>query len=95
MLPAACGPPPAPGNGLIRKANPEMGQDLLAFGLARMNDYAIVTGSDTQSRGLLTMTDARWRSTVDFLRTAGLAKSGVDYAKGWTLSVVDGVKVLP
>jgi NitT/TauT family transport system substrate-binding protein len=86
---------PAPGNALIRKANPEMGEDLLAFGVAKMKDYGIVTGSDTQSRGLLTMTEARWRRTVDFLQSAGLAKSGVDYTWAWTLSVVDAVKVQP
>jgi hypothetical protein len=41
------------------------------------------------------MTDARWKSTVDFLRSAGLAKPGVDYRQAWTLDIVSKVKVLP
>lgn len=86
---------PAPGNALIKQANPEMADDLLAYGNAKMKAYAIVEGADTKTRGLLTMTDGRWRTTVEFLHSAGLAKAGTDYAKAWTLDVVNKVKVLP
>ena len=86
---------PAPGNALIKKANPEMSDALLAYGHAKMKEYSIVAGTDTKSSGLLTMTDARWQSTIDFLRDAGLAKSGVDYRRAWTLDIVSMVKVLP
>ena len=86
---------PAPGNALIKKANPEMADDLLAYGHAKMKEYAIVAGEDTKTGGLLTMTDARWKSTVAFLRSAGLAKPDVDYARAWTLDIVGKVKVLP
>ena len=41
------------------------------------------------------MTDARWQQTLEFLRGAGLAKAGVDYAPAWTLSIVNDVRVLP
>ncbi len=41
------------------------------------------------------MTDARWRSTLEFLRAAGLAKPGVDYSRAWTLDITSKVKVLP
>jgi len=86
---------PAPGNTLIRRANPEMSDDLLAYGHAKMKAYAIVAGADTKDAGLLTMTDARWRSTVEFLKSAGLAKPGIDYGAAWTLDIVGKVKVLP
>ncbi|MEP7276511.1 MAG: ABC transporter substrate-binding protein [Betaproteobacteria bacterium] len=86
---------PAPGNALIKKANPEMADDLLAYGHAKMKEYAIVAGGDTATRGLLTMTEARWESTVAFLRSAGLAQPGVDYGRAYTLDIVDKVKVLP
>ncbi len=85
---------PAPGNALIRKDNPQMGEELLAYGLAKMKAYGIVDGGDAGSAGLLTMTDARWQATVDFLRSAGLAKPSVDYAKAWTIDVVRDVRVL-
>ncbi|MFO1325574.1 MAG: ABC transporter substrate-binding protein [Burkholderiales bacterium] len=86
---------PAPGNALIRKDNPEMSDALLAYGHRKMREYAIVDGGDAKSAGLLTMTDARWNATVDFLRGAGLAKAGTDYRRGWTLDVVKNVRVLP
>ena len=86
---------PAPGNALIRKDNPEMSEELLAFGVRKMRENAIVDGGDAKVAGLLTMTDARWTATVDFLRGAGLAKAGTVYAKAWTLDVVKAVRVLP
>lgn len=86
---------PAPGNALIRKDNPEMSEELLAYGVRKMREYAIVEGGDAKAGGLLTMTEARWRSTVDFLRSAGLAKAGTDYTRAWTLDVTKNVRVLP
>jgi len=86
---------PASGNALIRKDNPQMSEALLAYGVRKMREYAIVEGGDARTLGLLTMTAARWQSTVDFIRGAGLAKPGVDYTKAWTLEVVKDVRVLP
>src|SRR5487761_1903442 len=83
---------PAPGNALIRKANPEMSDDLLAYGLRKLNEYGIVVNSDARKFGLLTMTDARWQATFGFLHSAGLAKPGVDYARAYTLDLVKTVR---
>jgi NitT/TauT family transport system substrate-binding protein len=86
---------PAAGNTLIRKENPEMGEDLLAYGLTKMKEYQLVTGGDAKVRGMLTMTDARWKQTFEFMQSAKLVKPGVDYRKGYTLDIVNDVKVLP
>jgi NitT/TauT family transport system substrate-binding protein len=86
---------PAPGNALIKRDNPEMSDALLAYSHRKLKEYAIVSGGDAATRGLLTMTDARWAQTIDFLRSAGLTKAGIDYAKAYTLSIVRDVKVLP
>ena len=86
---------PAPGNALIKRDNPQMSDELLAYGHRKMREHAIVTGSDTATGGLLTMTDTRWRQTIDFLTSAGLAKPNVDYASAFTLSIVRDVRVLP
>jgi NitT/TauT family transport system substrate-binding protein len=72
-----------------------MSDALLAYSHRKMNEYAIVAGGDAATRGLLTMTDARWTQTIDFLRSAGLTKPGTDYANAYTLSVLRDVKVLP
>jgi len=86
---------PAPGNALIKRDNPQMSDQLLAYGHRKMKEYAIVTGGDVPTAGLLTMTDKRWQQTLDFLRSTGLAKANVDYAQAWTLSIVKDVRVLP
>jgi NitT/TauT family transport system substrate-binding protein len=86
---------PAPGNALIKRDNREIEDDLLAFGVARMKDYGLVTGGAAATRGLLTMTDARWTQTYDFMVQAGLIKPDVDYRSAYTLQFVDQVKVLP
>ncbi len=86
---------PAPGNALIKRDNPQMGDGLLAYGHRKMKEYAIVTGGDVPMAGLLTMTDRRWQQTLDFLRSTGLAKPNVDYARAWTLSILKDVRVLP
>ena len=86
---------PAAGNALIRKANPQMTDALLAYGVAKLREYQIVMGGDAHGLGLLTMTDARWQATADFLRETGLAKAGVDYRKAYTLDLVKAVRVVP
>ena len=86
---------PAPGNALIRKDNPQMSDELLAFGHRKLREHGIVDSGDAKRDGLLTMTDARWRATVEFLKLTRLAKPDVDYPKAWSLQVVRGVKVLP
>ena len=86
---------PAPGNALIKRDNPEMSDDLLAYSLSKMKEYAIVAGGDAGTGGLLAMTDARWGRTLEFLRSANLTKAGVDYQDAYTLSIVRDVKVLP
>jgi len=86
---------PAPGNALIRKDNPQMGEELLAFGHRKMKEHGIVDSGDAAKNGLLTMTDARWRATVDFLKITRLAKPNVDYTKAWSLNVVRSIRVLP
>ena len=86
---------PAPANALIRKANPEMTEELLAFGIKSIQAYGIVTGGDAARQGIMTMTDARWKQTFDFMVGAGLLKPTVDYRKAYSLDYVKDVKVLP
>jgi NitT/TauT family transport system substrate-binding protein len=86
---------PAQGNALIRKANPQMEEALLAFGLSKIREFELVTGGDARTRGILTMTDARWKQTFEFMAGAGLVTRDLDYRQAYTLEFVDAVKVLP
>jgi NitT/TauT family transport system substrate-binding protein len=85
---------PASGNALIRRDNPQMEDALLAYGLAKMREYAIVTGGDAARLGILAMTDERWKRTFDFMVQAGMVKADLDYRRAYTLEVVRAVKVL-
>jgi len=86
---------PAPGNALIKRDNPRMEDALLAYGVARMNEYRLVTGGDAATRGIMTMTDARWEKTAEFMRSAGLVKPDLDIQRAYTLDPVHDVAVLP
>jgi NitT/TauT family transport system substrate-binding protein len=86
---------PGAGNRLIRKANPEMSEDLMAYGVAKMKQYGLVAGGDAQTRGILTMTDARWKATFEFMVSAGLAAPNTDYRKAYALDFVRNLTVLP
>jgi NitT/TauT family transport system substrate-binding protein len=86
---------PAPGNALIKKANPEMTEDLMLFGVEKMKSYGLVSGGDAKTQGLLTMTDARWKRTFDFMVGAALVRGDVDYRGAYTLQFVKEINVLP
>lgn len=86
---------PAAGNELIRRANPEMEVALLAYGLKRMQEFGLVTAGDAATAGILTMTDARWKQTFDFMVGAGLANAATDLKQAYTLDLVQRVRVLP
>jgi len=76
---------PAPGNALIRKANPEMTQALLDYGRAALRDGGIVLSGDALTRGAGAMTDARWADFYQSMVKAGLYPAGMDYHAAYTL----------
>lgn len=84
---------PAPGNTLIKKDNPQMTDDQLAFSLKKMKEYQLLTGGDAAKLGIGTMTDARWKNTFDFMVKANLVEPSVDYKKAYTLKFIKDVHV--
>jgi NitT/TauT family transport system substrate-binding protein len=74
---------------LIKKQNPEMTDDLLAYSVAAMKKYGIVDSGDTATLGVGAMTDARMKDFFDKMVRAGVAKADLDYRKGYTLQFVD------
>lgn len=88
----------AAGNALIRKMNPEMTDELLAFSVAKMKEYGIVDSGDTLKDGIGAMSDARMASFFDKMVKAGVVKRDIDYRKGYTLRFVNkgvGVNLRP
>ena len=86
---------PAPGNALIKRDNPQMPDDVIAFGVDTIKRYGLVDGGDARKLGILAMTDARWRQTFDFMVGAGMLRADVDRKRAYTLEFVNAVKVLP
>lgn len=88
----------AAANALIRKMNPEMTDDLLAFSVGKMKEYGIVDSGDTLKDGIGAMNDARMASFFDKMVKAGVVKGDLDYRKGYTLRFVNkgvGVDLRP
>ena len=66
---------PAPGDALIRKANPDITQDVLDNSVAVMRQYGIVDSGDSLTLGIGAMTDARWKGFFDTMVQAGPLQS--------------------
>ncbi len=76
---------PAPGNALIKKDDPKMTDAQLAFSLAQMKKYGIVSGGDAATKGIGIMTDARWKQTYDVMVAHKLLAASVDVHQAYTL----------
>jgi NitT/TauT family transport system substrate-binding protein len=85
-------------NDLIKKANPEMTDDLLAYSVAKMKQYSIVDSGDALKDGVGAMSDARMTDFFDKMVRAGVVKRDVDYRRAYTLRFVNkavGVELRP
>jgi NitT/TauT family transport system substrate-binding protein len=75
----------APGNAMIKKLNPDMTDELLAYSVARMREYGIVDSGDALRDGIGAMTDARVASFFDKMVRAGVVRGDIDFRKAYTL----------
>ena len=80
---------PKPGDALIKQANPEMTDDLLAYGRAKMNEYGIVDSGDSKTLGIGAMTDARFEDFFTTMSAQGLYPADLDWKRGYTLQFVN------
>jgi NitT/TauT family transport system substrate-binding protein len=74
---------------LIKRDNPEMTDELLAYSHAKMKEYGIVDSGDAQTLGIGAMTNARMKDFFDKMVKAGLFKPDLDYRKAYTLQFVN------
>ena len=77
---------PAPGNALIKEANPKMGDDQIAFGIAKMRELGVLDGDGSVPVG--SMTEARWKATDDYMVANGLLRPDTDWHKAFTTDLV-------
>jgi NitT/TauT family transport system substrate-binding protein len=87
---------PTPGNTLIKKANPDMTDELLAYGIAEFKKQGMVMGGDAAKQGIGVITDARMKQTYDLLvQHKLLDPSKVDVKKTYTTEFIKDLKVMP
>jgi NitT/TauT family transport system substrate-binding protein len=79
----------APANALIRQHNPEMGDDLIAFGARMMNEAGIVRSGDAATLGIGAMTEARWQRFHAAVAEVGVLPKDLDWRKAFDLSLVN------
>jgi NitT/TauT family transport system substrate-binding protein len=78
-----------PGNAMIKKLNPEMSNELLAYSVAKMKEHGIVDSGDSLKNGIGAMTDERMASFFEKMVKAGVVRSTIDYRQGYTLRFVN------
>jgi len=74
-----------PANAMIKKLNPEMTDELLAYSLGKMKEYGIVDSGDSMKDGIGAMSDARVASFFDKMVRAGVVSRDIDYRQAYTL----------
>ena len=87
---------PKAANALIRKDNPNMGEDELLNGIRLLKGTGMVFGGDAATMGVGIVTDERMKKTYDMLVAMKLLDaSKVDLKKTYTTQFVKDLKVLP
>ena len=76
-------------NALIKKDNPEMDDEQLAYSHSKMLEHGIVDSGDALKLGIGAMTAARWREFADSMVKAGVYPADIDVAKAYTLQFVN------
>ena len=79
----------AAANALIKKDNPDMDDDKMAYALKVMNEKGIVRSGDALKLGVGAMTDARWKSFYETMAGAGVLPPGLDARKAYSLEFVN------
>ena len=75
-------------NAAIRKENPDITDEQIAFSIAKMKEYGIVDSGDSLKSGIGVMTEARNKGFFDTMVKSGVVKPGIDYRKAYDLRFV-------
>jgi len=79
---------PAPANALIKRDNPDMSEEMLAYGRAKLKEYSIIDSGEAKTGGIGVMNDARWKEFFDVMAADGLYPKTMDYKRAYTLDYV-------
>jgi NitT/TauT family transport system substrate-binding protein len=76
-------------NELIKKDNPEMTDDQIAFSIAKMKEYGIVDSGIALTKGIGAMDEAQIRDFYEKMVKANVEPAGLDITKAYTLQFVN------
>ena len=79
----------AAANEAIKKDNPDITNEQIAFSIAQMKKFGIVDSGDTEKLGIGAMTDERVQSFYDKMVKAKVIPGGIDIKKSYTLQFVN------
>jgi NitT/TauT family transport system substrate-binding protein len=75
-------------NRLIRQQNPDMGEDLIAYGTEMMNKEGIVRSGDAARLGIGAMTEARWQALYEAAMQVGVVPQGMEWRRAFDAGLV-------
>ena len=76
-------------NDAIKKDNPDMNDEQIAFSIAKMKEFGIVDSGDTLKLGIGAMTDARMKDFFDKMVKAKVVDGTIDQTRAYTLKFVN------
>jgi NitT/TauT family transport system substrate-binding protein len=76
-------------NELIKKDNPDMTDEQIAFSIEQLKSFGVVDSGDTETMGIGAMTDARVKDFYDKMVKAKAVPEGIDITKAYTLDFVN------
>ena len=86
---------PSPAIALIKKDNPNMTDETLAFAVRRLKELDVFWAGDARTAGLGSMREERFKATYDMLVQNKLLDPKVDWKKTFTTQFVKDLRVLP
>jgi len=79
---------PAPADKLIKRDNPEMTDELLAYGRTKIKENGIVQSGDADGSGVGVMTAERWKAFFDVMAADGLYPKDLKYQRAFVTDFV-------
>ncbi|HEU5320041.1 MAG TPA: ABC transporter substrate-binding protein, partial [Methylomirabilota bacterium] len=86
---------PGPANALIKRDNPEMTDEQIAYSVAAMKRHGLVDSGDAEQLGIGAMSAARWKEFHTVMVEAGVYAPGLDLGRAYTLQFVNRKHGMP
>ncbi|GAB1542435.1 ABC transporter substrate-binding protein [Scytonema sp. NUACC21] len=80
---------PSPGNELIKKDNPEMTDEQLAYSIQKLQEYGLLVSGTAQKDGIGAMTEEHWDTMFQEMVKAQLFQPSAKYKDAFTLKFVN------